>query len=316
MVSQSMMWVIGGIAGVALSMPMLIPPAPSNSPEMNGDSRRDSVRSDSVRSDLVGRDSLSRDLVSLQTAVDNEAVLEAIAPSQVIYLAETHNDLADHVAQLDIIQALDAQGDVAIALEMFQRPFQPALDDYLAGRISEEELIAATEYESRWGFDWELYAPIVRYAKAQNIPLVALNTPTEITRKVAVTGLESLEGDDLTYIPPVAEVDLSDADYRAWISEVFNAHGGAGHSLSFENFFAAQVLWDETMAERVAQQVEAQPDRQVIVLAGEGHVLNGYGIPNRVARRLPAAAQSSVQLAPSQVEGASEAIDFVWVTGE
>ena len=249
-----------------------------------------------------------------QAKAQNNEILSALASSQVIYLAETHNDLADHVAQLDIIQALDANGDIAIGLEMFQRPFQSALDDYLSGALSEEGLITASEYETRWGFDWEFYAPILRYAKENSIPLIALNTPAEITRKVAVTGLESLEGEDLSYIPPVAEVDLSDTDYREWISSVFNAHGGAGHSMNFDNFFAAQVLWDETMAERVVAQLTAQPDRQVIVLAGEGHVLNGYGIPDRVERRLPTVAQSSVQLVPSKAKGAPDAVDFVWVT--
>lgn len=263
----------------------------------------------------ISPDDVSPDLVEDNSLADNSSVLSAIASSQVIYLAETHNDPADHTAQLEIIQALDADGDIAIGLEMFQRPFQFALDDYLAGNLDEAGLIAASEYETRWGFDWEFYAPILRYAKENNIPLLALNTPAEMTRKVAKTGLESLEGDDLKYIPPVVDIDLSDQDYKDWIASVFNAHGGAGHSLNFDNFFAAQVLWDETMAERVVQQLSEQPDRQVIVLAGEGHVLNGYGIPNRVERRLPEIAQSSVQLVPDAQRAAADAIDFVWVTG-
>ncbi len=241
-------------------------------------------------------------------------VLAAIAPSQVVYLAETHSDPADHAAQLAIIQKMDEQGDIAIGLEMFQRPFQSVLDAYIAGEITEEALIAESEYETRWGFDWEFYAPIVRYAKANQIPLLALNTPAEITRKVAVSGLESLEGDELTHIPPVSDIYIGDSEYKASVREVFSAHGGMGHSMSFDNFFAAQVLWDETMAERVALSLAAEPDRQVIVLAGETHILYGYGIPSRVARRMPQVAQASVLLAP-EAETA-EATDFVWVTSD
>jgi uncharacterized iron-regulated protein len=48
----------------------------------------------------------------------------------------------------------------------------------------------------------------------------------------------------------------------------------------------AQVLWDETMAEKIAQFVKANPDYQVVVLAGKGHIIYGYGIPSRVERRL------------------------------
>lgn len=241
-------------------------------------------------------------------------VLLAIADNQVTYLAETHNDAADHAAQLTIIKSLHEQGDVAIGLEMFQRPFQSVLDAYLANEITEEELIIQSEYETRWGFDWNFYAPIVRYAKANQIPLIALNTPAEITRKVAVSGLESLAGDELTHIPPIADIVIGDDDYRAAMSDVFSAHGGMGHSMSFDNFFAAQVLWDETMAERVVQQLEAEPDRQVIVLAGETHILYDYGIPSRVARRIPEVDHASVLLTAEVVP--SEAADFVWITAE
>lgn len=247
----------------------------------------------------------------------NADILDTIVLSDVVYLAETHDDPADHAAQLEIVQGLNEKRDIAIGLEMFQRPFQPALDAYLSGELTEAELIEQSEYETRWGFDWEFYAPILRYAKANDIPLIALNTPAEITRKVALTGLESLAGDDLTYIPPVADIKTDNEDYQASVREVFSAHGGMGHSMNFENFFAAQVLWDETMAERVATQLQADPERQVIVLAGEAHILYGYGIPSRVARRVPEVDHASVWLAPD-FESANEpgAADFVWLTSE
>ncbi|MEO1446323.1 MAG: ChaN family lipoprotein [Cyanobacteria bacterium J06635_11] len=243
------------------------------------------------------------------------AEFQTLVAADVVYLGERHDSEVDHAAQLTIIEGLyAADPDMAIALEMFQRPFQPALDAYLAGDITEAELIKQSEYESRWGYDWELYAPIIRFAKENQIPLIALNTPTEITRQVAGQGLESLSGDALTYIPPVADIDTTDEAYREAISGVFNAHGGAGHSLDFENFFAAQVLWDETMAERIVQQLEADPERQVVVLAGEGHIAYDYGIPNRVERRLPEVAQASVRLIESAQEAQPGFADFAWVT--
>ncbi|MEL6939822.1 MAG: ChaN family lipoprotein [Cyanobacteria bacterium J06598_1] len=245
---------------------------------------------------------------------DNEKTLAEIASAQVIYLGETHNSEGDHLAQLEIIEAIATQGPLAIGLEMFQRPFQPVLDRYLAGTITEAELIEQSEYETRWGYDWELYAPIIRYAKDNQIPLIALNTPTEITRQVAGEGLASLSGDALTYIPPVDEIDTTDQAYKDSVAAVFNAHGGAGHSLSFDNFFAAQVLWDETMAEAVVKQLEADPERQVIVLAGEGHIAFNYGIPNRVERRVPDIEQASVRLVPADQPTEDGFADFSWIT--
>ncbi len=254
------------------------------------------------------------DAINSDDGISNEETLEAITSNQVIYLGETHSSEGDHAAQLEIIQALGAQQDIAIGLEMFQRPFQPVLDRYLADEISEEALIEQSEYETRWGYDWELYAPIIRYAKENSIPLIALNTPAEVTRQVATDGLDSLSGDALTYIPPVDEIDTTDEAYKESISEVFNAHGGAGHSLNFENFFAAQVLWDETMAEQIVSQIEADPTRQVIALVGEGHIAYDYGIPNRVERRLPEIEQASVRLIPADQPTDADFADFSWIT--
>ncbi|HIK46661.1 MAG TPA: ChaN family lipoprotein [Leptolyngbyaceae cyanobacterium M65_K2018_010] len=211
---------------------------------------------------------------------------DQLRQAQVIYLGERHDSAADHAAQLAIIQALYHQNpNLAIAMEMFQRPFQEVVNRYLAGELSEAELVEQTEYEQRWGFDWEFYAPIVRFAQAQGLPILALNAPSEISRQVARQGLTSLQGDDFRFIPPLPDIDTRSAAYRELVTPAFEHMSHQGH-LSFENFFAAQVLWDETMAETIAHFVRRHPHTQVVVLAGIGHVAYGYGIPNRVERRL------------------------------
>ena len=218
-----------------------------------------------------------------------EQVLQELGEAHVIYLGETHDSEADHQAQLEIIRALHRQNpNMAIAMEMFQRPFQGAIDRYLRGEITETELIAETEYESRWGFPWEYYAEIVRFAKENQLPILALNTPTEITRKVAREGLEGLTEEEQVYIPPFAEIKTDNADYQQMVREVFEMHQAAAHgsSLKFENFFLAQVLWDETMAETITEFLKENPQTQVVVLAGKGHIVYGHGIPSRVERRV------------------------------
>ena len=240
--------------------------------------------------------------------------LPALISADVVYLGERHDSVADHAAQLAIIEALyGANPDMAIALEMFQRPFQPVLDQYLAGEITETELLEQTEYEQRWGFPWELYAPIVRFAKAHQLPLIALNAPTEVVRQVARQGLESLEPKDFAYIPPLAELDTSNDDHRAFVLQALGSHGHHGN-FNPDYFFAAQVVWDETMAERIVQFRAVHPETQVIVLAGQGHVMFGYGIPDRVARRLgEALSQQIVVLNPSDTIAATDgAADVFW----
>jgi uncharacterized iron-regulated protein len=71
-------------------------------------------------------------------------------------------------------------------------------------------------------------------------------------------------------------------------------------SSSFDRFFLAQVLWDETMAQGIADFFRAKPNHQVIVLAGDGHLVYGYGIPSRVARRMEDMTQRSVIVNPDE----------------
>jgi uncharacterized iron-regulated protein len=265
-------------------------------------------------------------------------LIPEISKAKVIYLGETHDSAEDHKKQLEIIQKLsdrfgnrnnkkiaisEAQRGYAIAMEMFQRPSQNAINNYLAGKITEAELVKQTEYEQRWGFPWELYAPIFRFAKANNIPILAINTPSEITRKVSRQGLESLTPEERKLIPPFSEIHTSPDEYRKLVLAAFEAHQNAGHGTSknLESFFLAQVLWDETMAESIANFVKANPNTQVIVLAGQGHIVYDYGIPSRVKRRLQGKSNSqnfthrSVLLSPPEDESLpnnKKIADFVW----
>ena len=216
--------------------------------------------------------------------------IEQIKQNDVVYLGENHDRLAHHQQQLEIITQLheDSANDLAIALEMFQRPFQPMLDRYLENKIDEIQLRQQSEYDTRWGFDWEFYAPILRFAKANRIPVIALNTPEEITRKVAEQGIKNLKGSDFRYIPPLTEIDLTNQEYRQRLANIYQQHveEGQGNSTDADNFFAAQVLWDETMAEAIAHYYQNHPQSQIVVLVGKAHVMYDYAIPDRVDRRI------------------------------
>lgn len=252
-------------------------------------------------------------------------VFQQLAKANVVYLGETHDSPADHQAQLEIIKELHQRNPkLAIGLEMFQRPYQGALDRYLAGKLTETELQQQSQYEKRWGFPWEYYAPILRYAKAHQLPLVALNTPTEVTRKVARQGLESLTLAEKQFIPPASEIRTDSPAYRQFMRQIYDEiHGEMGNSQNFERFFLAQVLWDETMAERIAQFWQMNRRTQVVVLVGQGHVVYGYGVPDRVIRRLthytaqkrPAFRQKIVLLNPSDEAKSPEKwtiADYLW----
>jgi uncharacterized iron-regulated protein len=246
-----------------------------------------------------------------------QEIVKQLQTAKVVYLGETHDRDSDRQQQLAIIQTLfKHNSQLAIGMEMFQRQVQPAIDRYLAGKITATELREQTEFDRRWGYKWESYAPILEFAKAHRLPVIALNTPTEITRKVSRQGLESLTSAELEYIPPIDQIDRSNVKYQQMILSSYQQHAGivSISSKSFDRFYTAQLLWDETMAERTANFVKQHPNYQTIVIAGRAHIIYGYGIPDRVRRRIGTSnfIQKTVSLTADSNLDRLRSTDFIW----
>jgi len=212
-------------------------------------------------------------------------IIPEIRANQVIFVGEQHDRMAHHLNQLAVIQALHTAGDkVGVGMEMFQGPYQPAIDAYLAGRIDEREFLRQSEYYERWRYDYHLYKPIIDYLKANQIPLVALNVSGKISRQTGREGLDSLSTEQRRQVP--AHLDFTNDRYRDDLRQVFNLHSSDTGLDEFSYFYQAQTLWDEAMASRAAAWMKANPDRKLVVLAGNGHLRYKYGIPQRLFRRV------------------------------
>jgi hypothetical protein len=112
------------------------------------------------------------------------------------------------------------------------------------------------------------------------LPALALNAPAELTRKIAVDGLDGLSAEERANLP---ELDLDDADYRAYVSGLL----GTFHSdaASLENPYAVQVVWDETMAQTASEWLSSSGEgARLLIIAGLGHC-HRSAIPSRITRR-------------------------------
>lgn len=215
---------------------------------------------------------------------DLDGLLDRIADRRVIFVGESHDRYEDHLNQLAIIQGLHARGkSLAIGMEFFQQPYQSAVDAYIAGTLDEAEFLRQTQYFDRWRFDYRLYRPILRFAREQGIPVIALNLEAELTRRVGEVGIDGLTPEERARIP--ADIERDDPSYRERLEAVFAMHPSE-RAQDLEHFIEVQLLWDEGMAERAARYLKEHPDRTLVVLAGSGHVEYGYGIPKRLTRRL------------------------------
>jgi uncharacterized iron-regulated protein len=212
-----------------------------------------------------------------------DAMIADLATVRAVYIGEYHGTEADHALESRIFEALHARDpSLALGMEMFDRDKQPILDEYVAATIDEAEFLRRVAWSESWGIDFEHYRPLLAFARQNRIPVIALNAPKTLTRKVAEHGLEGLSEEERAALP---ELVLDDARHRAMIEGALSGHGPMG-AARLERFYAAQVIWDETMAESVARALTAEgaPQRMVVV-AGAMHVRSGLGIPSRAARR-------------------------------
>jgi len=246
-------------------------------------------------------------VIDLRNIPKLDDIIPELQKARVVYVGEAHTTFGHHLNQLEIIRRLhELDPNIAIGMEFFQQPFQKYLDAYVAGTLEEKEMLRKTEYYSRWGYDYRHYQPILKYAQENGLPLIALNLPKEIIRKVAMNGMDALSEEEKAQIP--TEIDDSDEAYRKRIKRVFAIHPH-GDKRTFDNFLQVQLLWDEGMAERTAHYLEQNPEKRMVVLAGIGHLEEGTGIPKRVTRRIPM--ESAVVLPGGTVEVRPGVSDFI-----
>ena len=220
--------------------------------------------------------------VEIPRIADMFGVIEKVSGKDIIYVGEVHDRFEHHRVQLQVIMELyKKHKNIAIGMEMFQKPFQQALDDYIAGRTDEKSFLKKSEYFKRWGFDYNLYREILLFAREFRIPVIALNIRKEIVSKVSKEGLLALTDAEQKEIPEY--FDLSDSEYRARLREIFQRHSHSKEN-DFDLFYQSQVLWDESMAQNLDEFISKNPDYKVVVLAGAGHMMFGSGIPRRAFR--------------------------------
>lgn len=210
---------------------------------------------------------------------------DRLLEADMICIGETHDSELCHRVQLQIIKALYASdARLGVGLEMFQRPFQESLDQFVRGAISEEEMIKKTEYRTRWGFHWSLYQPIADFCRKNGVPIAALNVPRELTAKVSKGGFANLSAEDKKALGPVDFHVKAHRDH--WYETLAKMHGNFKVSDDQkERSYQVMTTWDEYMGASAAAFQQARHVRRMVVLAGSGHIDLGFGIPQRAAQR-------------------------------
>ena len=237
-----------------------------------------------------------------------EDMLADLAASRVIYVGEHHTDAAHHEIQLKIIEGIaGVNPDLAVGMEMFDISYQSVLDQWSAGGLEENAFLEKVQWYANWRYDFNLYRDILTFVKQNHIKLVGLNLPSYIPSRVRVGGIENLLDSDRKYLPQ--NIDTTIEAHKAYVESIFKQHHFRGNT-QFEYFYQAQCLWEDAMAETVSRELD---DDVMVVLAGNGHIIHKYGVPDRAYRRNGLSFRT-VYLATVGSEVELSYADYIWVT--
>ena len=201
--------------------------------------------------------------------------------ARVLYLGEEHDGAGDHQLQHDVLEALD-RPPVVVA-EMFQNVSRGVLDDYVAGRLNDDELKAGSEWDKRWGHAWELYLPIWQLCQEHHWPLLPLRNSSESGKNLSKLGVGAFSFEERQGMAPGP---YEFGPHPETLRPVFEAHAGKVGDEAFARFLKVQVLWEEYMAAQIRRAL-SETDGPVVVLVGKGHLTHGFALPHRVQAAWP-----------------------------
>jgi uncharacterized iron-regulated protein len=164
---------------------------------------------DSTASDSTLADAYRVFRADGQTATLDD-VVAAMDAVEVVFVGEQHDDPVAHYLQAELLQrafvrqARAAAGrPVALSLEMFARDVQLILDEYLTDMITESHFLRSSQPWQNYETD---YRPMVEFAKAHRLPVLAANAPRRYVNRVSRLGSASLDSLSVwakAWLPPL-----------------------------------------------------------------------------------------------------------------
>lgn len=219
--------------------------------------------------------------VSDQQNVSLSQMVAAAGSGDLVLIGESHDNKSHHEMQLAVIRSMWAKKlPLAIGLEMMQSDSQAQLDDWIEGRIDENAFRSV--FATNWS-GWEMYREIFIFARENHIPMVALNVPRDIVKKVAHYGFASLSADEKKGLPQGTTCDINNphtAFLKKTFQEMFKHFEG---DKTFTHFCEAQTLRNSGMALNIERYSSKHPGTKVVVLTGIWHAIKN-AIPEHLGR--------------------------------
>jgi uncharacterized iron-regulated protein len=230
-----------------------------------------------------------------------ELFRDLAANAAVVLLGESHTSADHHHWQLHTMAALrDRTDQMVIGFEAFPRRLQSVLDDWIAGKLTADAFLSATEWRRVWGYDAALYMPLFQFARLNRIPMIALNVERSLVARVGREGWASVPTElregvsdpapaSPAYLRELANIYImkrtrpTDAtDFAESPEPDDQARAEVMEQPEFKRFVEAQLTWDRAMAEALANAKRKFANATIVGVLGSGHVAGGNGVPHQL----------------------------------
>lgn len=169
-------------------------------------------------------------------------MVKVLIEEDIVLFGELHNSAIAHWLQLELTIDLDKKRDVVLGAEMFEADNQDELNDYLSGSINAKAFDTLARLWPNHSTD---YAPLVDYAKENNLPFVACNIPRKyasmIYKKGGFGALDSISDEEKSWIAPLPITFDGELPQYKKVLEMMGEHGSP-------ELVMAQAIKDATMA--------------------------------------------------------------------
>lgn len=177
--------------------------------------------------------------------------MQEMAQADIVLFGEIHNVGICHWLCLemlsDLFQQKGADG-LQVGMEMFEQDQQHLLHQWITGELTDEAFRSAGRLWNNFDTD---YLPLLDFCKIHHLPCFATHAPRPYARRVAQTGLSSLEllePHEKAWIAPLPfPIDDSQRTYQKILEMAQHPHMPGNARF----FLEAQAIKDATMAHHI-----------------------------------------------------------------
>ncbi|MEH6649372.1 MAG: ChaN family lipoprotein [Motiliproteus sp.] len=254
-------------------------------------------------------------------------LIERAASSDVVYLAERHDNTEHHQNQLTILAALIEQGrKPVVGFEFFDigqtsylmqyvdaKPSSMSFNSGAKSLSAEDRLRRQLGWTQRSDQDWNYYFQLIELARIHQLPVFGSDLPASLRLRLSRNGpqqLTAVERQQLSLKP------LSEDDYKRFMVERFtDAHCGWSSEPLMEQLYRTWYERNYRMAASVVAMAIAEPTGEVgavatdpqvagpvVLILGAGHSEYNRAVVEQVAEMAPQLKQLNIGLQEIAIE--------------